>query len=549
MRRRRQALAVALVAVCTLNVAADEPTRRVGPQRLPQTNIQVAQEGFPQVANRGTQPPALPRRLGAGTANAHAERDGSTRLGATASNQPSQPEQIALPTQIAQAEPVEVIDLLALPMVNGATPATETVSPSESTAEDAKVAPHPIREPDVIPGATAEEKLNHNQASQQVAAPPVWQVYISSPPAPPAPPAPPLTIVNVPPAPVVEKEEPVVDPREVHRQQVAAEVSESILGQPFRGMSADQLQPLSESLTAVQMLRQAQRLQREAEQLIARGAHYAARQTAAESLRAFAAASDLAQNSHNAKQQLDAALEAVRESGDFLGRYGTVDQAGLARMVGSHRTPLLKRIDTSDLSPVAAADLYLDFARDRFSRALAGNPDAARSLMVLGQAERQRDAGPTTANDSIALCCARAALAVSPEDATTHNELGYLALQVGLLDEARWALERGLSIRPSTEALQNLVETHRLAGNIETAQMLARQLPTNAGAPQLNVLHVSPEAFASISPPVQNGSAAAPTAMGRGPVVPQPTLQPPANQDNTQSVMQRVAGAVRNVFN
>ena len=379
---------------------------------------------------------------------------------------------------------------------------------------------------------------------------PVWQVYINQPP---MPTPPPVTIVNVPPG-EIERE----DPRLAERRRLA-----EIVSQQNRASSVEtelgQLPPTtSESLTAVQLLRDSKRLHEEAERLLASGAEYAAYDAAVRSLRSMAAANDLEHGGDQATSSLNAALEAIREAGDFMGRFGEVDLATIDRMIASHRTPVLKGCNVSNLTPLVAADHYLDFARRQLTLAVHDQQDAANVLAVLGNAARNRQVNPVGLRDSIAICCLRAAVATNPDNAGVTSELGYHAMQLGLLDEARWALETSLASSPSRHALQNLIETHRLAGDIDQARALIAQLDALGGpepVKQLQVTPVSPEEFAALSPPVQPGSPMAPTrpqfaTSNEYTAHEEYTSQPAAyvNGATQPSVLDRMAGAIRGIM-
>jgi tetratricopeptide (TPR) repeat protein len=350
--------------------------------------------------------------------------------------------------------------------------------------------------------------------------PSIWNVYISNPQAA-APPAAPVTIYNVPPS------EPVpIDPQRQRRERIAAQVSDEILSGVSNPASLQTPTPVSESLTSVQLLRECENRSATADRLLRSGATFAAKEESLAAIRCFSAALDLQRGGRDATEALE---DAMREAGDFLGRYGTLDAAGVQRMVASHETPVLKNRDTSELTPHAAADVYLDYARINLGKAVQGNAKGARLLMLLANSQRARGAGDENMSDAIAITCLRAAVGSSPDDALLASELGYHAMRAGLLGEAKWALQRSLAIRPSTPALQNLIETHRLAGDLDRARELVAMLPPGTPPvtqPTMLVTTVSPTTFASISPPVQNQQPSlVPTATG----LQSNTMQPAQN--------------------
>lgn len=354
----------------------------------------------------------------------------------------------------------------------------------------------------------------------------IWNVYISNPqpvaaPAPIVPPAP-ISIYNIP-----QEKKLEVDAGELRRQRVAALVSDSILGDRSTKTQKFAIGPVSGSVTAVQLLRECEEKATAADGMLKRGAAFAAREEAVGAIRCFAAATDLQHGGRNATAALETALSAMREAGDFLGRYGNVDSDGIVRMVASHETEVLKNSDLQNLTPHAAADLYLDYARQNLTTAVSGEGQGARLLMLLANAERARKSDDGKVADAIAITCLRAAVGSNPSDPLIASELGFMALRSGQLGEARWALEHSLALQPSTPAMQNLAETYRLAGDTQRAREIVARLPSPEKAPARSMLvtTVSPSTFAQISPPVQSNNYAAMPAFA-APVNQQPQQIP-----------------------
>lgn len=329
-------------------------------------------------------------------------------------------------------------------------------------------------------------------------------------------------------------------------------------------------QPAAESVTIVQLLQRSEQLTHEAEMALRRGAVHSSREAAVGALRASAAAADLRSGGRDATGALELATTAIREVGDFVGRYGQVGRGDLQRMVDAHQTPVLKGCDTTALSPHAAADVYLDFARERLVEAAGGRREAAVSLGMLARAERARHDLHPELSESVAVACVRAAVATDPADARLANELGLQAMQLGLLREAQWALERSWAIEPSEPALRNLIETYQLAGDVARAQQLMAMLPqfaaeANSHLPE--VMRVEPAEFAAISPPVQSPAAAAPRAVALKSDAAKPvavgTPQPPSDGEtvgtrretataqvtsDSRGVLGKVAGVMRRMW-
>lgn len=291
------------------------------------------------------------------------------------------------------------------------------------------------------------------------------------------------------------------------------------------GAQVGPAQLVAPSLTSMQLWRRGEQLTQEAELALRRGAVHSSREGALEALRTYAAAADMRGERRDAAEALEQATTAIREAGDFVGRYGHVDAADLQRMVDAHQTPVLKGGEASRLNPQAAADLYLDFARQRLTEAAGGRREAAAALAVLARAERLQEErmGARVGGDAravlaeaVAITYLRAALGTDPGSGPLANELGHQAMRLGLLGEAQWALERSWALGPNEPALRNLIETHRRAGNVATAQELAAILPqlaadARSAVPQ--VVQLDPGHFAAISPPLQSPAAGVPAAV------------------------------------
>lgn len=326
----------------------------------------------------------------------------------------------------------------------------------------------------------------------------------------------------------------------LHQAQTASQVR---LGEPVAVaisvrspaiQSHDSRSKLSQSLTVVQLWREAARVQQEAQQLLERRAYYAARRGAIDALGFYAAASDLGGGYGQAQSDFAAALRAIREAGDFVGRYGVVDSEAQRRMIRSHSTPVLENGIASDCSPHEAADEYLDFARDRFGRAFRSCAAAAGALRLLGLAETRCEENPHAIREGIALCALRAALLVDPTNVNVHHDLGSYALQAGLDAEAEWVLKWSFEKQPTPGAIQGLIALYERRGQADAARSLEREYSQLlARGYEKHVYQLPPETFASISPPVQVGNAVAwPAGMafaqGAGPAVRAPNASMPA---------------------
>lgn len=285
----------------------------------------------------------------------------------------------------------------------------------------------------------------------------------------------------------------------------------------------------------------------EAEALLARQSPMAARQEAIEALHLIAQSTDETTRSSEGTEALTQALAAVQEASDFLGRFGVVDAVAMQRLVDSHSTRVLKRCDLTQVTPLRAADVYYEFARGRFVDAAAGWAPASRALIIVAKTEPlTSDVGDSNLS-AAQVCCLRSAIACDPENATAANDLGHELLALGMFDEARWALEHSYAKQPSTAALQNLAELHRVTGNTELAQACVTNLAAlQSQQPRVaQVVQLTPSQFAQMSPQVMSGvdgqSAAAASQQPNA----VPTHTEPPQQGRMASTFDRVKGIFR----
>ncbi|MGI9472168.1 MAG: hypothetical protein ACR2NZ_11575 [Rubripirellula sp.] len=252
------------------------------------------------------------------------------------------------------------------------------------------------------------------------------------------------------------------------------------------------------------------------------GAWLSAESTAWEALRWAAEGIDLSDREtakthlgvrvNHSSELLRIARDAIREARDFSGAYGTINAEAITRMALSHSTDVLDEVPTHGLTGTDAADRYLDEARVALAGIAERSVEAAQSMDLLaaihlGQADARK------LPSSTALCLRRAALQGQPKNASLASRLGMHLADVGLLDEARWALEHSLAMEHDGATADALVAVLRRSGRGEQAvRVLASiQNRSQSNTPDLGpripeITELSPSEFASISKPTMNVS-------------------------------------------
>jgi hypothetical protein len=261
------------------------------------------------------------------------------------------------------------------------------------------------------------------------------------------------------------------------------------------------------------------------------GASLSAENSAWEAIRWAAEAVDLADRENGISARSDSATgaleklqisrQAIREARDFSGAYGSVDAEAITRMAKSHVTDVLDSQPTQGLSATDAADRYLEDARVHLAPIAAQSVEAAQAMDLLAAIYLNR-ADSRTLPSSTALCLRRAALQGQPSNASLASRLGMHLADVGLMEEARWALEHSMSLEADPETAEALVKVLRRSGQGDDAAHLIASMqnhPTvisialnNSMQPQDSrikipqITQLSPADFAALSKPVMQSS-------------------------------------------
>ncbi len=214
------------------------------------------------------------------------------------------------------------------------------------------------------------------------------------------------------------------------------------------------------------------------------------------------------QESASALVNLQVAKQAIMEARDFSGVFDLQDPTAISRIARSHQTDLLDDQPTTGLSGTNASDQYLDFARVQLASIASRSREAAEALDLLAAVYLRR-ADAKTIPSATALCLRRAALQGQPDNASLAANLGAHLVQVGLLREARWALEHSMSIQPNPQTADALASLLRKTGNhVEADAMVAAVRPPGSVAADgqririPEITQLTPEEFAYLSKPV-----------------------------------------------
>jgi hypothetical protein len=249
-------------------------------------------------------------------------------------------------------------------------------------------------------------------------------------------------------------------------------------------------------------LRQAARQSLEnANQRLARGATHSAKMYAMQALRSIVAMRDAVHGGNGHATQLNFAVDAIRESRDFNGTFGPIDQSALQRMVASHKTTALKDRELENLSAIEASEAYLNVASDTLFAAANGVREAAEALVILGKIERGLATMGNAHASAVAMTMQNAAVRITPNSSFAHYELGTTLMEQGLVQQAAQSLQHSVTIRPTRRGYKKLLEVSRQCGDIDTVHSCLTSLKSDHLQTDIPVQVVSPEQFASTHRP------------------------------------------------
>ncbi len=242
-------------------------------------------------------------------------------------------------------------------------------------------------------------------------------------------------------------------------------------------------------------------------QLAERGATYSARVEFVAAVQLIAEANDFEQSTRFYGKSLSAGLVALKEAADFAAAIPGHGEIDIVRMVGTHKTPVLKSEITEHYPPALAAQRYYAYAREHLAAAAVQEPCGSMALYGLAKLAigNANDAAhrplETTAR---AMTLFQAAYMVDAKNYRAANELGVMIAQNGDWRQARDLLLSSVNVSPQPATWHNLAVVYTRLGEQplaahaqQQAQALAQASP-NPSAPAVQWL--DPNTFAQSAP-------------------------------------------------
>jgi len=238
--------------------------------------------------------------------------------------------------------------------------------------------------------------------------------------------------------------------------------------------SPAQVQSPRRSRASILLARRAEEHILYAQTLAERGAAYSAQAEFTQVLQLVAQTLDQDSGTQAHTWAMIAGLRALREADDFATRNSDpADMVNLAHCVAAHRTPVLKGVDTTRITPMDALQEYHTFASQQLASAGGNEPAASMALYGLARLQSVLNVGnaprrSTAETNAIALH--QAALAVDQRNYMAANELGVLLAGYGQLETAQTLLRHSLSICESAETWHNLSVVYQEMGAGDSAR-------------------------------------------------------------------------------
>ncbi|WP_236695911.1 tetratricopeptide repeat protein [Rhodopirellula islandica] len=317
-----------------------------------------------------------------------------------------------------------------------------------------------------------------------------------------APSPPPVTIIMTAPAPPAE-EPPAITRRRQANRGGSATASLGRSQQTFsRPMPASD--PINHHARTAELAQSAVDQLRSAHFAARRGAFHSAKESATQTLRIIASLRDSQMGGNLHTSQLNEAITAIRESTDFTGRYGPVDQAALQRLVDVHKTPALHGVNTSSLTAERAIEAYLNHARQRWVEATVGGPLAAEATLILADLEAATltpQSSDLTESRSrlhaseLALMYRRAAVEIGPDNPQATAELGRNLLRRSMPAIAKELLLLSVQQKPTRQSVEDLMRAASQSGDAQLAAECQQQLASTNLPSELPIQVLSPTQF------------------------------------------------------
>lgn len=227
-----------------------------------------------------------------------------------------------------------------------------------------------------------------------------------------------------------------------------------------------------------QVAQQADRQTRHGYELAGRGAYFAARAEFIGALRLVAEGLDTEYKTTSHSRALGAAITAIKEAKDFLpGERPLGDESGLAEIIATHTTPVLKN-QTETATSLVALRSYFTFAQEQLAAAAGHEVAGGMALHALGKlhaALAQKNFATNAASESKAMVFFQASLLVYPNNHMAANDLGVLLARNGRLADAQAMLCRSIALRPESATWRNLAIVCQRLGQPVDANRAAQQ--------------------------------------------------------------------------
>ena len=275
---------------------------------------------------------------------------------------------------------------------------------------------------------------------------------------------------------------------------------------------SQQPQPAGQAAAMQVVSQRAMQIADKASALADRGMLYSARTELWKALELIAQALDAQEADARHGSALAAAVTALDEARELAQATALPgENANVAVIAASHRTPHLESFQALSRSPIVAQQQYFAQAQQHLAIAAGNLPAASQILYRLGRLQSAiaaLDADPLSLHGPQSMVFHQSALAVDSKNWLAANELGVLYARYGQLPESRQLLVHSVTVHPHLEGWHNLAIVHRRLGEADLAaraesewRLLAQRTGKSRTDAAEMVRWVDPKAFASTGGP------------------------------------------------
>ncbi len=223
--------------------------------------------------------------------------------------------------------------------------------------------------------------------------------------------------------------------------------------------------------------------------LARRGAFASAEEELLKGVRLISESLDSQSGTRNFSIHFRNAMTAMKEAVDFMPS-GNVrnTRTDITPIVQTHQTRILSDQDATQISSLAAMQMYYEYAQLELTNACGGQVDASQLLHALGKlysTSGDQDGIESTMAVAKSMIMHQTALETDPNNHKSANELGVAMARYGRMEEAKSLILHSLSIKPEVVTWKNLAAIHKSLGESNLEKLAVKEIGILASKTEL----------------------------------------------------------------